>query len=328
MIITKTPFRVSFCGGGSDFPDFYMKYGGCVLSTSINKYMYISIHPQFDEKITMLKYSQTEIVEDIRNIKHRILNNVLNKFGLSGVEITSTADIPAGTGLGSSSAFTVGLLHIINAYRGKQSSKSKLAEMACMIEINELGSPIGKQDQYASSFGGLNLILFNTNDSVSVEPILINKDTYSLLQKSLVLFYTGDVRNANKILLEQRQNFNDRKKINNILRMCELAKVMKKHLESGDSSSVGDILNESWHLKKELASGISSDHLDDIYNLAIQNGAKGGKLLGAGGAGFFLFYCDIEKQYGLRKAIGLKEMKFTFENDGSSLIYIGDKYWD
>jgi len=328
MIITKTPLRVSFCGGGSDIPAFYRAHGGCVLSTSINKYMFIMIHPYFHDGMTVLKYSKTEIVKDIKDIEHSIFNYVLNKYNLCGVEITSMADIPAGTGLGSSSSFTVGLLHTVNAYMGKLTSKPKLAENACEIEIEHLKSPIGKQDQYAAAMGGLNFIRFNANDSVTVDPLLIKKAVSDELQENLLMFYTGEVRNANEILIEQTANSIKSDKIDNLKQMCRLAETMKEELENGNISVFGDILNESWQLKKSLASGISSGIIDDIYDTAIKNGAKGGKLLGAGGAGFFLFYCEKDKQANLRKAINLKELPFSFENDGTSIIFIGDKYWD
>jgi len=328
MIITKTPLRVSFCGGGSDIASYYREHGGCVLSTSINKYMFIMIHPYFHEGTTVLKYSKTEVVRDIRDIEHRIFHSVLTMYDLNGVELTSMADIPAGTGLGSSSSFTVGLLHTVNAYMGKLVSKPKLAEMACEIEISQLGSPIGKQDQYAAAMGGLNFIRFNTNDSVTVEPLLINKRITDELQDNLLMFYTGEVRNANEILTEQTVNSTKSDKIDNIKQMCRLAEIMKEELENENLTAFGDILNESWQLKKTLATGISSSYLDDIYDTAIKNGAKGGKLLGAGGAGFFLFYCEKEKQDNLRNALKLKELPFGFENDGTSIIFVGDKYWD
>jgi len=328
MIITKTPFRVSFCGGGSDIAAFYRTHGGCVLSASINKYMFIMIHPYFHEGTTVLKYSKTEVVSDIKDIEHSIFNCVLNMYGLSGVEITSMADVPAGTGLGSSSSFTVGLLNTVNAYIGKLMSKPKLAELACEIEIEHLKSPIGKQDQYAAAIGGLNFIRFNTNDSVTVEPLLIGKKVLDELQDNLLMFYTGEVRNANEILTEQTANSTKSDKADNLKKMCRLAEIMKEELEKKNLAAFGDILNESWQLKKTLAGGISSGYLDDIYSTAMKNGAKGGKLLGAGGAGFFLFYCEKDKQEDLRNALKLKELPFGFENDGTSIIFIGDKYWD
>jgi len=328
MIITKTPLRVSFCGGGSDIAAFYREHGGCVLSTSINKYMFIMIHPYFHEGSTVLKYSKTEVVSDIKDIEHSIFNCVLNMYDLKGVEITSMADIPAGTGLGSSSSFTVGLLNTVNAYVGKLVSKTKLAELASEIEIEYLKSPIGKQDQYAAAVGGLNFIRFNQNDSVTVEPLLLGKKATDELQGNLLMFYTGEVRNANEILTEQTANSTKSDKVNNLKQMCRLAEVMKEELEKENISVFGDLLNENWQLKKSLASGISSGYLDEIYDKAIKSGAKGGKLLGAGGAGFFLFYCEKEKQDNLRSALQLKELPFAFENDGSSIIFVGDKYWD
>ncbi|RKW37102.1 MAG: GHMP kinase [Lachnospiraceae bacterium] len=328
MIITKTPFRVSFCGGGSDMANFYEKYGGCVLSTSINKYCYISIHPYFNEKQTLLKYSENELVDEIDQIKHSIFRQVLKDMHIHGVEITSTADIPGGTGLGSSSTFTVGLLNTLSCYKGKFVSKDKLAKLACEVEIEKLGNPIGKQDQYGAALGGLNYIKFNQDGSVSHEPILMEGKTYKKLQKNLLMFYTGTTRSANTILAEQTKNITSEDKAKNLLKMCGLAKDMKVALENNDISSFGKILDEGWQLKKELASGIANPAIDEAYKIAMKNGALGGKLLGAGGGGFLLFYCEEEKQEQLKKALGLRELDFTFERDGTSVIYIGDKYWD
>lgn len=328
MIITKTPFRVSFCGGGSDMANFYEKYGGCVLSTSINKYCYISIHPYFNENQTLLKYSENELVDSPKQIKHRIFRQVLTDMGVHGVEISSTADIPGGTGLGSSSTFTVGLLNTLNCYKGKFVSKDKLAKLACEVEIEKLGNPIGKQDQYGAALGGLNFIKFNQDGSVSHEPILMEGKTYKELQKNLLMFYTGTTRSANTILAEQTKNITSEDKAKNLLKMCGLAKDMKVALENNDISSFGKILDEGWQLKKELASGIANPAIDEAYEIAMKNGALGGKLLGAGGGGFLLFYCEEEKQAQLKKAIGLKELDFSFERDGTSVIYIGDKYWN
>jgi hypothetical protein len=328
MIITKTPFRVSFCGGGSDMANFYEKYGGCVLSTSINKYCYISIHPYFNENQTLLKYSENELVDSPDQIKHRIFRQVLTDMGVHGVEISSTADIPGGTGLGSSSTFTVGLLNTLNCYNGKFVSKDKLAKLACEVEIEKLGNPIGKQDQYGAALGGLNFIKFNQDGSVSHEPILMEGKTYKELQKNLLMFYTGTTRSANTILAEQTKNITSEDKAKNLLKMCGLAKDMKVALENNDISSFGRILDEGWQLKKELASGIANPAIDEAYEIAMKNGALGGKLLGAGGGGFLLFYCEEEKQDKLKKAIGLRELDFSFERDGTSVIYIGDKYWN
>lgn len=328
MIITRTPFRVSFCGGGSDLASFYEQHGGCVLSSSINKYMYISVHPYFDEKYTSLKYSENELVDDLSKIKHRILNSVLNQRKLSGVEISSTADVPAGTGLGSSSTFTVGLLHALYSYKGQYISKATLAEEACEVEINRLGAPIGKQDQYAAAFGGLNFIRFKRNGSTSVEPIMMKPETYNKLQNNLIMFYTGTSRSANTILSEQKNNISQQDITNNLQQMCTLAEEMKAALQEDDLSSFGQILNRGWLLKKTLASGISNPDIDRAYDIAMENGALGGKLLGAGGGGFLLFYCEPHNQEKLRTAIGLKKMDFKFEYEGSSVVHVGDKYWN
>lgn len=328
LIITKTPFRISFAGGGSDISDFYREYGGCVLSTSINRYMYISIHPYFDERKTALKYSQTEIVDDINDIEHKIFRCVLCDKKISGVEISSTADVPSGTGLGSSSSFTVGLLHTLYCYKGKYISKAELAEEACNVEINKIGSPIGKQDQYAAAFGGLNFISFHRDDTVSVEPVITKSETIKTLQENLIMFYTGITHNANEILKEQKRNSSLSDKVKNLKEMCGLAKNMKKALENNDLTNFGDFLNEGWIRKKELAVSVSSSKIDEYYNIALKNGALGGKLLGAGGGGFLLFYCPKEKQEILKSSLSLKPFDFKLEHNGSSVIYIGDKYWN
>lgn len=328
MIITKTPFRVSFCGGGSDIADFYREHGGCVLSTTINRYMYLSIHPYFDPGMTALKYSQNEIVADLKDISHSIFHCVLNEKNIQGVEISSTADVPSGTGLGSSSSFTVGLLHTLYCYQGKYVSKGKLAEEACRVEIEKLGAPIGKQDQYAAAYGGLNFIRFHKDDTVSVEPIITTGETLKNLQENLVMFYTGLTHNANQILSEQKKNISQKDKTQNLIRMCELAEDMKCSLESNELGDFGAILNESWQKKRELAGSISNPVIDELYETAMSNGALGGKLLGAGGGGFLLFYCPKEKQAHLQEKLGLRQFQFRFEHDGTSVVHIGDKYWE
>ena len=262
MLITKTPFRISFCGGGSDIPDFYRENGGCVLSTSINKYMYISIHPYFDEEKTALKYSKNEIVTDYKEIQHSIFKQVLSDYDVNGVELVSTADVPSGTGLGSSSSFTVGLIHTLNCYQGKYMSQKDIAQAACEVEIQKLKNPIGKQDQYAAACGGLNFITFHKDDTVSVEPVIMRKETMDALQENLVMFYTGIKHDANAILAEQKKNISQLEKTKNLLKMCDLAKEMKESLEKNDLSDFGNILHENWLLKKELAGGITRPEID------------------------------------------------------------------
>lgn len=328
MIITKTPFRISFCGGGSDMADFYREYGGCVLSTSINRYMYITMHPYFDKYKTAVKYSKTEIVDNIAEIEHSIFKYVLNEKKISGVEIVSTADVPSGAGLGSSSSFTVGLLHNLYCYQGKYVSKARLAEEACLVEIDKLGNPIGKQDQYAAAFGGMNFISFHKDDTVSVEPVVTKSETLKKLQDNLVMFYTGLTHDANRILVEQKNNLSEVGSKNNLIQMCELARQMKYALENNELADFGNILNEGWRRKKELSGKISNSKIDELYDIALHNGAMGGKLLGAGGGGFLLFYCPKDRQKKLGHTLGLEKFDFAFEHDGSSVVYIGDKYWD
>lgn len=328
MIITRTPFRVSFCGGGSDLKSFYEKHEGCVLSTTINKYIYLSIHPYFEENKIALKYSKTEIVDSIDEIEHKIFKQVLGDNNLTGVEIVSTADIPSGTGLGSSSSFTVGLIHAVNAYLGKYASKGEMAQRACEIEIEKLGAPIGKQDQYAAAFGGINFIRFLSNGETVVEPLLIKHKTLQRLENNLMMFYTGITHDANKILAEQKTNMKKIDKTESLKTMCGYAYDLKKALEDQNLDAFGELLHENWLLKKQLASGVSNLAIDAAYETAMKHGAKGGKLLGAGGGGFLLFYCEDERRDELREALGLREFPFRFEYNGTSIVHVGDKYWN
>lgn len=330
MIITRTPFRVSFAGGGSDLPSFYHRHEGCVLSTSINKYMYVSIHPTFNRLETIVKYSKTEITDDIRKIQHPIARQLLLDKRVSGVEISSTADIPSGTGLSTSSAYTVGLIQALNAFQGKYASQEAIAAQACDVEINKLGEPIGKQDQYGTAVGGMKFIRFLPDDTVEVEPIVMKSATKNRLDDNLLLFYTGLTHSAGTILKEQNANvISEDTKFKTMIRMTELAYEMKRALCADDLSRFGDILNENWILKRSMASTISNGTVDKYYNIAMESGAKGGKLLGAGGGGFLLFYCEPENQPRLRSALSdLVELPFNMETGGTKVIYIGDKNWD
>lgn len=323
MIIARAPLRVSFGGGGSDLPAFYRKYGGCVLSTSIDKYAFIQIHPNFDEDRIKLKYSQSEDVPKASDIQHRIFRAVLERFPLDGVELTSMADIPAGTGMGSSSTFTVALLHAVYAYRGIYRAKPDLAAEACEIEIDVLGSPIGRQDQYAAACGGMNLITFHPDDSVSVEPMLIGRETVDALDDRLHLFYTGGVRDANSILAEQSRRVADEdEKIASTKTLVRLCGQMKSALESRNLADFGLLLHESWLVKKSLVGSISSSFIDQSYEAGLAAGATGGKLLGAGGGGFLLFYCEPEKAAALRLSLrSLKYLPFRMENGGAQIVY-------
>ncbi len=325
MIITRTPFRISFAGGGSDIASFYKKHGGCVLSTAINKYMYISIHPSFEKQQTVLKYSKTETVSDIKDIEHQYFRQVLTNMQISGVEIVSTADIPSGAGLGSSSSFTVGLLHSLYAYKSKYVSKERLAAEACEVEIEQLGNPIGKQDQYAAAYGGLNFITFRKDGGVIVEPVIMDITTSRELEANLMMFYTGQLHSASEILKEQKENITCGNKEANQLKMCGLAHSLCYELQQGNIDAMGEILHENWTLKKTLASGISNPIINDSYERAIRAGAIGGKLLGAGGGGFLLFYVPKDKQSSVKEAIGLPQLPMAFDRQGSSVIYVGEK---
>jgi len=328
MIITKTPFRISFVGGGSDLREFYEHQIGAVLSVTINKYMYISSHYFFDEDKIRVKYSKTETVSHLDDLDHPIVRETLKKFNIKGaIEISSNADIPAGTGLGSSSAFTVGLLHNLYAVSGQYVSKELIAKEACDIEINQLKEPIGKQDQYASAKGGLNIIKFYPNDHVEVLPIHLPKDIYKGLHHNLLMFYTGAQRKTSEILSEQKNNMNSDEKRKILSQMVELVFKLQEALYVGDLHQFGELLHRNWILKQQLAQNISNPRINQLYEKAIQNGAVGGKLLGAGGGGFLLFYCEPYNQKRLRDAmLPLRELHFKFDNDGSKIIYIGDEY--
>jgi D-glycero-alpha-D-manno-heptose-7-phosphate kinase len=321
MILVKTPFRISFAGGGSDIDSFYTKSPGAVLSTTIDKYMYIMIHPYFHDKIR-IKYSKTEDVDSINEIRHPLVRECLKFTGIEkGIEIASISDVPAGTGLGSSSAFTVGLLNALLAHKGKASTKEWLARNSCIIEIDKAKEPIGKQDQYAVSFGGLNYICFNSDGSVLVEPISLKPAIMRRLESSLLMFYVGNERNAGKILKKQKEEMRDKKGYQSVCEMVKIAKKIKDILIKGDLEEFGKLMHEAWIIKRSLTDGISSDRINLYYDRAIKAGALGGKILGAGGGGFFLFYCKQEYQNRLRESLNLRELKFKFDDEGTKIVY-------
>ena len=328
MIISRTPFRISFVGGGSDMETFYSKHQGAVLSTSIDKYMYISSHKFFHKDTIQVKYSRTETVKNIDDLAHPLLREALRKTGITGgIEISSIADLPSGTGMGSSSSFTVGLLHNLYAINRKYVTHEELAREACEIEIEIVGEPIGKQDQYAAAFGGLNIIYFNQDGTVLVEPLHIKKTIYDALQENLLMFYVGNQRKASDILSEQKQNASQEEKFNVLKEMVGLVFELRNALYAERLNDFGKILHENWVLKQKLASKISNPEIDDIYMTGIKNGASGGKLLGAGGGGFMLFYCEKRDQDRLRSSLKKYEtLDFTFERDGSKIIYFADEY--
>jgi D-glycero-alpha-D-manno-heptose-7-phosphate kinase len=323
MIITRAPFRVSFCGGGSDIPSFYEKYGGCVISTTIDKYVYLTLIKNFDPNTIALKYSETEIVHSPKDIKHRIFRQVLTDFDVNGVEISSTADIPSGTGLGSSSSFASALLLAMYTYRNESVSKYKIAKEACNVEILELGNPIGKQDQFAASFGGLRYYEFYPDGFVKTEPIVMGSKSFAKLEQNVMLFYTGLTHDANVILADQVKNITSvEDKINGTKRLCELTKRLKNEFEDNNIDALGDVLRESWSIKKTLSKNISNPKIDEWYKKAMDAGASGGKLLGAGGGGFLMFYVqDEERRSQVRLALSdLHELPFEFDKIGCSIV--------
>jgi len=329
MIVSKTPMRLSFVGGGSDLPSYYREAGGAVLSTSINKFVYLMINKRFGHGFRV-SYSKTEEVDSVANIEHRIVRNTLLKLGIDGaglhggVEITSIADIPArGSGLGSSSAFTVGLLHALHAYKGRYRSKADLASEACEIEIDRCGEPIGKQDQFATAFGGLNVISFNTDGAVNVVPVVARSDVMRTIESELLMFYTGIGRSASELLKVQAEeistNLNKRRALG---KMVEMVYTLRDGIIAGDTDIIGEILHESWMLKRGLSSGISNNLIDGAYESARGAGARGGKLLGAGGGGFLVFSAPPERHRAIIANLApLTPFEFQFDTLGSSIVF-------
>ena len=324
MIITKTPLRMSYVGGGSDLSSYYRKFGGAVISTTVNQYVYVLVKPRFEKGIR-LSYSKTENVTCSEEIEHPLVKNALSMFGISeSIEIVSTADIPSsGTGLGSSSAFSVGLIRALKAFQGEEHSDETFAELACKLEIELCESPIGKQDQYAASFGGLNIYEFNQDDSVSVKSIACNKNTIEKLDEQTLVFYIGGNRNANEILRQQLVELQHEKKAKEMLKMVDLVWDLKKEFESHSVENFGSILHENWMIKRNLSKGVSNSFIDDMYDQALACGVSGGKLLGAGGGGFMIFHAatdDIKSK--IRKRFTkLREVSFKVEKSGSSVIF-------
>lgn len=322
MIVTKTPLRLPIGGGGTDLPFYYTKNRGFLIAAAINKYIYITIHERKFYQESLLKYSQIERVKGIDEIKHTRIREALRLLNINEpLEITSMADVPAQTGLGSSSSFLVGLLNALHAYKREFVSVANLAEEACKIDIEVLKEPIGKQDQYAAAYGGLIQMEINQKGKVIVSRLDITQDTIEELQRNLFLFYTGITRDASEVLLSQKKNAE-----NSLEGMDQIKKIgyeIKKALENGDTRRFGEWLNVHWETKKTFSNKMTNPEIDRWYNIAIENGAIGGKVIGAGGGGFFMFYCD-RNQKEFRKAMansGLKELDFKFEFDGSKILF-------
>lgn len=326
MIIVQTPLRVSFFGGGTDFPSFYRSEGGAVLTSAIDKYIFITIKERFDCKIRV-GYTETEMVDSVSEVKHELIREALKLTGISqGVEITTMGDIPsAGSGLGSSSTVTVGALHAMYTYQGLIVPVERLADEACQIEIETLGKPIGVQDQYIAALGGLRFMEFHPDGSVTNQKIQLDPSLRRRLNESLLLFYTGVTRKADTILHEQKKNINGRLEI--LREMRAMAYTARDELALGNLDILGNLLHRSWTLKKQLASRISNTAIDNIYKEAQKAGSIGGKITGAGGGGFLLLYVPLEKRESVRQALhSIQEVPLGLEQDGTKVIFNYRRY--
>jgi D-glycero-alpha-D-manno-heptose-7-phosphate kinase len=320
MIITQTPLRVGLVGGGTDLPDYYREHGGRVLNAAIDKYVYVVVKQRFDDDI-YVNYSTKEVVSRVEDLQHELVREALHMTGIrGGVEITTLADIPsAGSGLGSSSSVTVGLLHALFAYRGRQVTAEELADRACAIEIDRCRKPIGKQDQYAAAFGGISDIHFGPGDRVTVDQLGASSGLRRQVQDELLLFFTGTTRRADAILGEQRSNIADR--LTQLAQLKDLAGDAVAGLRAGDVDALGQALNKSWAAKRELASGVSNSEIDDAVDAALAAGATGAKVTGAGGGGFLLVVCPLERQRAVRERLAhMRELPIKIEPFGSRVI--------
>lgn len=321
MIITQTPLRIGLVGGGTDLPSYYREHGGRVLNAAIDKYVYVIVKQRFDDEI-YVNYSRKEIVSRVEDLEHELVREAMHMAGVNGgVEITTLADIPsAGSGLGSSSSVTVGLLHALFAYRGKQIGAEELADRACNIEIDRCRKPIGKQDQYAAAYGGLSDIRFGPGDGVSVDEVRMAPAARRRLQDELLLFFTGITRSANTILAEQTANISDR--IPQLDQLRDLAGEAADGLRAGDVDALGAALCKGWQAKRSLATGVSNQQIDGAVDAALDAGATGAKVTGAGGGGFLLVTCPVERQRAVRDRLsGMKELPIKLEPLGSRVIF-------
>ena len=324
MIISRTPLRMSFAGGGSDLPAYYREFGGAVISSAIDQYVYVNVNKKFDDGIRV-GYSKNEEVQTIGQIQHPLVRSALEYLQIpGGVEITTIADIPSsGTGLGSSSSFTVGLLHELQEYRSNKMTALSLAQDACHIEIDLCNEPIGKQDQYAAALGGFNFLEFNPDESVTVSPIKCKSDTLVKLQENLLVLYTGKTRSASALLRNQSEELvSSSSKKMTMHQMVQLARNLKEELANDRLDAFGEILHEGWMLKKSLVDGISEDEIDSWYELGIAAGAQGGKILGAGAGGFLLFYAPKTRHEAIKRVLPLlKPVSMAFDSKGSQIIF-------
>ena len=325
MIISRTPLRISFAGGGSDLPAYYRQSAGAVVSTTIDKYIYITVNPKFDQMIRA-SYSRTEMVETVGELRHELIRESLRLLEITGgIEITSISDIPSrGTGLGSSSSYTVGLLNALHAHQGRHAGAERLAREATQIEIERCERVMGKQDQYAAAYGGLQFFQFNPDGSVFADPVICRPETRHCLSRRLLMLYTGITRSAPDILEVQTANINGSpEKRANLGKMVDLAHDLRDALQNDDLDAFGEVLNEGWEHKRTLARDITTPQIDDWYARARAAGAAGGKLLGAGGGGFLLVYAEEDRHPAILAALPeLRSISFRFEPQGSKIIYV------
>lgn len=328
MIISKTPFRISLAGGGSDLAEYYRHRTGRVVSMALGRYMYVTVNRRFDRSIRV-SYTRTEIVERLDDLQHDLIREALRMTGVvEGVEVTTIADLPAGIGLGSSSALTVGVLNALYAFRGEWRTPAELAARACQIEIDVLGRPIGKQDQYIAAFGGLQEIQFNPDDSVQVRPLICARATRDRLQRHLLLFFTGTQREAGSVLSDARGRMASSEAARaNVDRLVAMADSVKRLLVNARLPRLGPVLDESWRVKKQMAPGVSTPALDRLYRRARRAGAEGGKVAGAGGGGCLLLVARPAAHDRVRASMrraGLREVPVAIEPEGSRIIHYGD----
>ncbi|HWR26704.1 MAG TPA: galactokinase [candidate division Zixibacteria bacterium] len=324
MIITRSPLRISLGGGGTDLPSYYREHDGFLIAAAIDKYVYITLHQTFVDDM-IIKYSKMERVTSIDEIQHPIIREALRLVGIKNlnIEISSMADIPSGTGLGSSGSFTCSLLKALHSYKKNLIHPKDLAEQACHIEIDLLKEPIGKQDQYISAYGGINCFEFCKNDTVKAKPLNISDETLYSLEDNLLLFFTGYSRSASEVLKEQdnKTKEKDQSMIENLHFVKELGYKSQAAFESGNLEGFAELMNVHWEHKKKRSNSMSNNKINDWYDIAMKNGALGGKLIGAGGGGFLMFYADDNMK--LRHAMaheGLKEVRFKFDFEGSKVV--------
>jgi len=325
LIIARSPLRISLGGGGTDLPSYYREHEGFLIAAAIDKYVYVTINRPFNEGI-YLKYSEIEHVKTVDEVSHNIIREALKLENLNTpqVEISSIADLPSGTGLGSSGSFTTALLKALYAYRHRHINPEELAELACAIEIDRLKEPIGKQDQYIASVGGITCFAFHKDNSVTFAPLKISRETFHALEDNLLLFFTGFSRSASEILKDQhvKSQKNDTDMLNNLHFVKEIGYLSKDALESGNTDKFGELMHQHWEHKKKRSGGMSNQNIDAWYETALKNGAIGGKVVGAGGGGFLMFMAhDAAKLRNAMKKSGLQEVRFKFDFEGTKVIH-------